>query len=116
MNDLQFFAWRDACGKQDIDFFDWPYCYLHGQAEDIMCNQNIDAAPDIFYANQPMPTQPGEYPATLYGTPVVAVISDYETRYGRKYEMGVKLYGRVYAVNDPIPENIQHCKTPKDWR
>ena len=120
------FCWSDRPeGEQDKDFHNWNWCYLHGAAEDVM-NGRLDElekagkeashAPDIFYADQPMPLQSGSYPVLLYGQPATAVISTHEGRHGRKDEYGGHLSGRVYLNSDPIQARIDHCNKPTEWR
>ena len=92
----------------------WPFVYLHGQAEHLsgalyqayICRSEVDrGADDIFCCDSPMPIEPGEYLAELYGHPVIAVI-DYA---GRNF-----LCGRVALIDDEVA--LAHCRIPQDWR
>lgn len=80
----------------------WAFCYLHGEAEDIL--NNMDDAPDIFTADVPMPTEPGSYTCLIDGHIAIAVIAE---RHGH-------LGGRVALVSDA--KALTHALTPKDWR
>lgn len=105
----RFFHCDDERGKHS-----WHFVYLHGQAEQLSgqiyqeyigrreCERGAD---DIFSADCPMPSEPGEYSAELYGHPVIAVI-DYACRNF--------LCGRVALVDDEAA--LAHCRTPQDWR
>ncbi len=120
------FAWEDRpAGEIDVNFFDWPFVYLHNAAEDIMSKrqQQIEEsgketshAPDIFYADQPMPTQSGSYTVLIYGQPATAVSPTYEGRYGRTSELNKHLSGRVFLNSEPNKAAIDHCNNPKEWR
>jgi len=79
----------------------WHFCYLHGEAENLF--PPADVSPDIFMADQPMPTRPGSYPVTIHGFRGIAVIAE---RFGR-------LGGRVVLVHD-FPA-LQHATRPEDW-
>jgi hypothetical protein len=102
---LEFYHQADPNGKKER----WPFVYLHGQAEDHCGKQAQEngwewGAPDIFDASEPMPTFPGDYPATLYGMPVIAFV---RFRHGH-------LAGRVATPADV--EGFAHAKESENWR
>lgn len=94
---IQIFSGEDSLGYR------WQFCYLHGNAEDVL-KDSEDCAPDIFTASESMPDEPGTYPCTINGLAAVAVIA---MHYGR-------LGGRVAMVRDT--KSLKHALTPEDWR
>lgn len=86
--------------RSDEGLFYWPFCYLHGQAETI-ANEF-----DIFLADKPMPTEPGEYMFMLNGWRGIMIISH--------EHLSPYLGGRGYLIGDIEAE--KHCRNPKKWR
>lgn len=88
----------------------WYYVYFHGQAEDLngdMPEKNgWNWAPsDLFLADQPMPTKPGEYRASLYGQPLIVVLS---------YRHNNTIFGgRAALASDKVA--LAHVRRPQDW-
>lgn len=88
--------------NMDSGKYRWEYCYLHGNAEEAIHNE--DDAPDMFTADVPMPTEEGIFACSINGQPAVAVIAP---RYGY-------LGGRIALVSDY--EGLNHALTPEKWR
>ncbi len=86
----------------DIELYRWSFCYLHGEAE-FEYDAETSGAPDIFLANEPMPTEAGSYPCIVRGLPSVAIIAE---RYGT-------LCGRVALVSDT--EALVHALDVEAW-
>lgn len=78
----------------------WSFCYLHGKAEDVF-EQEVA---DMFEADEPKPTQEGNYLVIIDGHPAIAVI---RMRFGT-------MSGRVSLIDDT--EALKHALTPEDWR
>ncbi len=88
--------------------FRWPFAYLHGEAETLMDSTQRErgwkwSAPDIFESDQPMPKEPGEYKADLYGKEVIVVVA-------RRHS---GLDGRAALVSDG--EGLAHCREVDSW-
>ena len=78
----------------------WNYCYLHGQAERVF-EQEV---PDLFEADDSMPSQEGNYVVSIDGHHAIAVI---------RMHLGT-LGGRIALVDDT--EALKHALSPEDWR
>lgn len=93
------------------DIYDWPFVYLHGQAEQHNATYADAcgfewAAPDIFKADRPMPVEPGEYQAKLYGRDVIVVLAE---RFN-----GRLLGGRAACADDA--NALVHVRDVQSWR
>ncbi len=103
---------RDDPAARDLHL--WHFCYAHAAAERL-CDERLtewfdpDELPagDLLAFDEPMPSQPGEYPGTLYGRPCVAVLAH---RHGDR----TWLSGRLALLDDPV--GLAHARTPEDWR
>ncbi len=87
----------------------WHFVYLDGEAEVVngqMAHLNgwEWQAPDLFLADQPMPTVEGEYEATLYGQRVVVFIHK---------RFGSYLGGRAVFWADT--EAYEYASHPERW-
>ncbi len=96
----------------------WHYVYLHGELEDINQAQAEAngwewAAPDLFVADAPCPTEEGAFDVELYGRKAVAVLA--------RTHLRDWLCGRVVAVPTG-PDDVRairswrHAHTTGDWR
>lgn len=83
--------------RDGMDGFRWSYCYLHGEAEDMLGH-------DVFVANKPMPTEEGAYMVEINGKTAIAVIAKH---YGI-------LSGRVALLSDK--EALEHALNESEWR
>jgi len=114
VTNICFFHQNDPNGT-----YSWPYVYLHGLAEQLSGEEfqkryghvTTDhpgmfyrGADDILSCNTPMPDAPGEYLATLYDQPVIAVLAKH---------VGDLLCGRVALISDGV--SLNHCRTPAKW-
>ena len=83
--------------RDGVDGHRWNFCYLHGEAEDMLGH-------DVFVANKPMPTKEGAYMVEINGNTAIAVIAK---RFGG-------LTGRVVLLSDK--ESLEHALNPSEWR
>ena len=88
----------------------WPFCYMHGAAEDVINIEQYErdiswSAPDLFVCNEPMPSEAGAYYGKLYGHDVVMVIAEHLGTLG----------GRG-AINEPSTDDYVHVFKPEDWQ
>lgn len=107
---MHVFHRSDPTVRQLPKFYNWYFCYLHGLAEEV--NSHVAEgkgwewnAPDLFVADEPMPTVAGKYIANLYGREIVIVIAEHN---------GPHLGGRA-AINEPLLPCYQHANTPEEW-
>jgi hypothetical protein len=97
----------------------WHWVYLHGAAEqynmEVALGFPVDrddlTAPDLFVSDQPMPTEPGLYMASLYGRDVVVCLA---------YRLGDRnwLCGRaaILTTRGDAVWHLQHALSPEEWR
>lgn len=102
-----FYHWSDPNVVQPN--YAWHFIYLHGKAEyfnQSRCGANdwYWNAPDLILSNVPIPEEPGEYRAKLYGKDVIAVLAD---RHGW-------MSGRACFEDDL--EALAHCRDVAAWR
>ncbi len=89
----------------------WHFVYLHGHAEEVAAVLTSQfgwdyGATDLCVVEGPHPTEPGEYPVSLYGRPAVAILAD-RAHPGR-------LSGRIALLSDKT--GLAHARHTQDWR
>mgnify|MGYP001815048026 CR=1 FL=1 len=86
----------------------WHFCYLHGDAEDVMAYDNevhgVSEASDLFASDVPMPLEAGNYLVNLFDRPALAVIAPHH---------GI-IAGRVALLSDN--EGLRHALDVENWR
>lgn len=109
MNNPNFYHLGDT-SINVVKTHDWRWVYLHGEAEILhaqIAERNLWEwhAPDLFWSDQPRPSDPGVYPASLYGHEVIVVLAFRSLDW---------LTGRAVLATDMVA--LPHALRPADWR
>jgi hypothetical protein len=86
---------------REANMFQWPYVYLHGNAE--LVYEQPRNAPDLFSADCAMPKQETNVFCMVGNEPALAVI---------RMHYGI-LGGRVALLSDT--DALKHALTPEKW-